>query len=855
MGEVYKARDTRLDRIVAIKISQAKFNDRFEREARAISALNHPHICQLYDVGPHYLVMEYVEGKPLLGPLPISQALEYAAQICDALDAAHHKGIVHRDLKPGNILVAKSGVKILDFGLARMQENPSPDEATAMKPITQEGSVLGTLQYMSPEQLQGHEVDARSDIFSFGAVLYEMVSGKRAFDGSSPASVIAAVLERQPAPLELSPLLDRAIRACLEKEPDQRMQTARDARRALEWAAEPQLESEKKTAPRRSRLGMIAAAAVLTVIAALTSFGWWRATRPVAHGLTRLEVDLGPNISLAPLSPNGSAVVLSPDGRRLVYSASIAGGQPRLFTRRLDRVDQPKAIELPGTEGAIDAFFSPDSQQIGFFVAGQLRKISVEGGAVVRLADINLFGGADWGEDGSIVVSEPARGRGLLRVPGEGGSETVLAARGSDEVALAWPQFLPGGKALLFTSAGLGGNTIEVLTFADHRRKIVARGEASARYLPASDHEGYLVYTDKGTLFAIPFDLDKLETHGTAAPVLYDVAYTRNPEAGQFTYSPSGTLVYRKGSGTGLELTTIQWADAAGHRQPLQARPAAYQFPRFSPNGERLAVGELTGATADISVYDLKRDRSVQLTFGGGIYHMPVWTPDGRYIVFSSAGKGLWWTRGDGAGQPQQLFPSQDVLFPSSFTREGTLAYYKITNGKTEIWMVPLEENGGGLKAGTPEPFFKDAHSRTLPKFSPDDRWLAYAEESSGSFTFYVRPFPLASGQGGPWRISNGGVSPTDRLAWHGHEHELYYQSGGQIMAVSYTVQGDTFIREKPRVWISKLGGTDWDLEPNGKRVAVVTPVGSTEAAAQDHAVVFLQNFVDYLKQRVPLNK
>jgi len=789
MGQVYKARDTRLDRIVALKVSKREFTERFEREARAISALNHPHICQLYDVGPNYLVMEFAEGQPLKGPLPLEKALEYARQILDALDHAHRNKITHRDLKPANIMITRQGVKILDFGLAKLETGPLREtDETVTQALTKQGQIVGTLQYMSPEQLQGKPADARSDIFSFGAVLYEMLSGKRAFEGSSAASVIAAVLERQPAPLDLSPPLDRVIRACLEKNPDQRMQAAHDVKRALEWAAEPQVQARA-----RSKQPWMIAAGVLLIAAALAGFGWWRASRPVARELTRLEVDLGPNVSLSAPSPNGGSVVLSPDGRRLVYSANVAGGQIRLFTRRLD---QPNSTELPGTDGAVDAFFSPDSQWIGFFSAGKVRKISVDGGAVVPLMALNVYAGADWGEDGSIVASEPAFGRGLLRVSSGGGSATVLEARGSDVAALAWPQFLPGGKALLFTSVGRDRSTIEVLTLADHRRKVVAPGGATARYVPATNHAGYIIFTDKATLFALPFDLDKLQTYGTApTPILNDVAYTKLPEGGQFNYSPSGTLVYRKGAGAGSERTTIQWVDTAGHRQPLLAKPGAYQTPRFSPDGEQIAFSEFTGATPSVSVYDPKHDRSVRLTFGEGIYTNPVWTPDGRYIVFSSGVEGLWWTRSDGAGQPQPLFPSQHILLASSFPDDGKeLAYTQLNGGKTRIWTVPVEKDRGGPKAGTPEPFLQDERVRFGPVFSPNGRWLAYSQESLGSFTFFIRPFPLTAGQGGQWPISSGFGYVTDRLAWSHNGHELYYQSGDQIMEVSYTEQGDAFV-------------------------------------------------------------
>jgi serine/threonine-protein kinase len=857
MGQVYKARDTRLDRIVALKVSKREFTERFEREARAISALNHPHICQLYDVGPNFLVMEFAEGAPIKGPLPVEKALEYSRQILDALDHAHRHKITHRDLKPANIMITRQGVKLLDFGLAKLETGPLQEtDESITQALTKQGQIVGTLQYMSPEQLQGKPADARSDIFSFGAVLYEMLSGKRAFEGSSAASVIAAVLERQPAPLELSPPLDRVIRACLEKDPDQRMQAAHDVKRALDWTAEPQTNKAESTAPRRSWLGI----AVGLLLAAAAVLGWiaWRATRPVQHSLVRLDVDLGSDISLSPPTQGGSTVNISPDGTRLVYSARIAGGNSRLFTRRLD---QPKAVELPGTEGAQDAFFSPDGQWIGFVTGTGLNKISVQGGSNVPLAEAAGFAGATWGEDDNIILSEPF-GRGFRRIPAAGGSETVLAGLGNGERGFVLPQILPGDKGVLFTQIGGNPNfAIEVLTLPDHRRKNVIPQEGhSPHYLAVSAGNGYLLFSNKATLYVVPFDLDKMEARGTPVPILDDIEYNEFSGTAQFALSATGTLIYRRaGAGGGAAMSTIQWVDAAGTRQPLSAKPAAYNLIRFSPDGTRLAMSVIDTPGQDISVYDPQRDTTTRLTSGQENVSVPVWSrPDGKYIVFASTRGGLWWTRSDGAGQPQRLFESRAPQVPFSFTSDGKrLAYYEL-NPKPQIWTVPIQEDSAGLKpAGTPQQFLNDQFTDIAPVFSPDGHWLAYNSSASGNFEFYVRPFEPASGEGGRQQISNGGAGTNIfGIAWsHTGDHELYYQSGDQIMAVSYTVKGDPFVADKPRVWISKIGGTQWDLAPDGKRVAVITPVASAQTPQQDHTVVFLLNFLDYLKRQVPLNK
>ena len=827
---------------------------RFQREAEVLASLNHPNIAHIYGVEKRALVMELVEGESPQGPMPFDEAWKIAAQIADALDYAHEKGIVHRDLKPANIKVTADGiVKLLDFGLAKAFNSPAAASAnpenspTLTLGATQLGVILGTAGYMAPEQAKGKAVDKRADIWSFGVVLYELLTGERLFHGEDVSDTLAQVLTKQPD-LERVPFAARKLlRRCLDKDPKSRLRDISVAKELL---------VPEETAPARprpgigSRLGWIAAGVLFATTAAL---GWvaWRASRPVEHTLVRLDADLGSDISLVHPSAVGSTVILSPDGKRLVYSASVAGGQPRLFTRPLD---QSKATELPGTEGAIDAFFSPDGQWIGFYSGTKLSKISVGGGAVVPLANLAVFGGASWGEDGNIVASEPL-GRGLLLIPPAGGSETVLEAKSSAEAALAWPQILPGGQAVLFTSAKTGGsNSVEVLTFANHRRKTLARGGSSAHYLPISAHAGYLIYTTQATLFAVPLDLDKLETQGTPVPVLDDIAHSITPEGGQFAYSLSGTLVYRQGgAGTGQTLSTIQWVDTAGKTQPFLAEPGVYADPKVAPDGKRLA---LRVAGGNISVYDSQRGSNIRLTFDGALNANPVWSPDGKYVVFSSGTVGLRWTRGDGAGQPQPLVRSDSAQVPGSFTANGSrLAYFEAKGGRPQIWTVPIEENGGGLKAGTPEPFLKDQFIDIFPVFSPDGHWLAYQSSASGNYGIYVRAFPPpVSGQGGQWQVASGGGSSRLAPMWSRNGQELYYQSGDQIMALSYTVEGDAFVPGKLRVWIPKVGGTQWDIAPDGKRVAVLIPAGSTEASnGQDHTVVFLQNFWDYLQKQVPL--
>jgi serine/threonine-protein kinase len=852
MGEVWKARDTELDRDVAVKVSKAEFTARFKQEARAMAAFSHNNICQIYDVGPNYIVMELIDGVQLSGPLPAEKAVAYAGQILDALDAAHRKGFTHRDLKPANVMVMKSGaIKLLDFGLAKRNVRElGPDDVTGAA-LTKEGNITGTLQYMSPEQLNGKEADARSDIFSFGCVLYEMLSGKKAFSGSTTASVIAAIMEREPEPLKTTPPLDRLIRTCLAKDPDERLQTARDLKRDLLWAMDDESPSSAPSRSRFGRTGWVVAGAAIVVAAGL-GFGLYRATRPAElKPLVRLDVDLGADVSLGPTA--GTDTILSPDGTRLVYVS-----QGKLFTRRMD---QPKAVELAGTEGAYAPFFSPDGKWVAFFATGmgKLEKISVEGGAAVALCDAPAARGGSWGEDGNIIAALASTGSALSRIPSTGGAPTPVTQLAQGETTHRWPQILPGGKAVLFTShtttSGFDGANIEVVSLADHRRKTLERGGTFGRYLPASSGTGHLVYINKGTLYAVPFDPDKLELHGTPSPVLEDVAYIAVNGSAQLDFSSNGTLVYRSGGVTGGDLVTVQWLDATGKTQPLVAKPGSYQRPRVSPDGQRLALDD----RSDIWVYEARRDTMTRLTFGGGANNLPVWSPDGRYIAFRGPGGGIWWVRSDGAGKPQQLIQGKNTLGPTSFTPDGKRLAYTEQNPRTsyDIWTVPIESDGAGLRAGKPESFLQTPADERHPAFSPDSHWLAYSSNESGPYQVYVRAFP---DKGGKWQISNtGGMYPV----WSGNGHELFFRTeDNRIMVATYAAKEDSFVPDKARVWSDKqlanlgpIGVNNYDLAPDGKRIAALMSVESLEARQAQSHVIFLENFGDELQRKAPDRK
>lgn len=866
MGEVYKARDTRLDRIVAVKVSNQQFSERFEREAHAVAALNHSHVCTLHDIGPNYLVMEYVEGSVLRGPLPLAQALNYAVQISDALDAAHKKGIVHRDLKPANILVTKSGVKLLDFGLAKIVLAKSsatksghsadrPVDATLTMALTGKNEIVGTLYYMSPEQLQalgtGQEVDARSDIFSFGLVLYEMLTGKRAFDGASPATVIAAIMER-PAPSigdVAPPALDRVLKRCLEKDPENRWQSARDLRAELEWIAQaPSGRGTAAAPPARSTWLPWVAAGVLALVAAATSWVAYHSTRPAElKPLVRLEVDLGRDVYLNALG--GSDIIVSSDGTRIAYLS-----RNRLFTRKLD---QPGATELPITPGATSPFFSPDGQWIGFAASGKLRKISVDGGAEVVLCDASSsYTGADWGEDGNIIASLRISG-GLSQVSSAGGTPTPVTELVGEERTHRWPQILPGGKEILFTvensTVGFDDARIEVLTLPDHRRKTLQRGGTFGRYLPVSGGKGYLVYVNRGTLFAVPFDQEKLETSGTPKPVLQQVSYSSMFGSAKVGFSRTGTLVYRSRD-IDTSRVVIQWLTADGKSQPLLDKPGLFVNPHFSPEGARLAVAN-DDVHSGIWIYDIRRDTLSPLTGERNGTH-PVWTPDGQYIAYQAA-DGISFARADGGSRPEPLTESKEFQYPSAFAPDGKhLAFYQSGPQGFELWTVPVEREAAQSKAGKPELFQRTNFGNRGASFSPDGRWLAYSSNESGVSQVYVRAFP---DKGGHWQVSSdGGTSPI--FSRNGKELFFFDVPADRIMVANYSAKGDSFVGEKPRQWSGQsvaltMGGAvgvQYDVSPDGKRIAVCTYAGGSTQQDSGH-VIFLENFVDELQRKVPL--
>jgi len=687
MGEVYRATDTRLNRAVAIKVSAERFSQRFEREARVIASLNHPNICQLYDVGPNYLVMELVEGPTLAdrirqGPLRLDEALGIAGQIAEALEAAHEKGRVHRDLKPANVKITPDGVvKLLDFGLAKAAEEPvatsnPSDSPTQTISATHAGVILGTAAYMSPEQARGAAVDKRTDIWAFGCVLYEMLTGKQAFSGETTSDILAAVLKEEPdwsrIPARVQPLLRR----CLVKDPKRRMRDIGEARIAIDAP-----EEELTLAPSRPWV-WIAVASVLAIAGAMS---WWRTSRSMPlppHPLVQLSANLPPG---AGFFENGNQIALSPDGTRLVVSMRDPAGKYRLATRRLD---QSQFVPLAGTEGAMMPFFSPDGQWIGFSADGKLKRIAVQGGAPGILCDAPGFlTGASWGDD-DIIASINSGSSGLARIPSSGGAPkgvTELSKKKS-ETAHVWPQVLPGSQAVLFTARS-GGNwndtSIDVVLFKTGERKTIQRGGIFGRYLATSHGAGYLVYMHQNTLLAAPFDLSRLEVTGAPQPLLEDVSLTGLAGNANFDFSaaPSGSGTFVYVSRTGEPTQSIFWLDSAGKTQPLHSSPGSYSAPRFSPDGKRLAFATVEAERRGAWVQDLDRGVVSRLA------HMPgtnlVWTPDGANLVFESvSSRSLYWIRADGVGEAQRLTDDGIRRIPYSFSPGGKrLAYSQQTMG------------------------------------------------------------------------------------------------------------------------------------------------------------------------------
>jgi serine/threonine-protein kinase len=854
MGAVYRATDTKLNREVAVKILPDAFAAdpdrlaRFTREAHVLASLNHPNIAAIYGVEERALVLELVEGPTLTEriPMPLEDALPIARQIAEALEYAHEHGVVHRDLKPANIkLTADGRVKVLDFGLAKAMAGDSTHADPLSSPTltmraTVAGAIMGTAAYMAPEQARGQAVDRRADIWAFGVVLYEMLSGRKLFAGPTVSDTLAAVLKTDVDLSAIPEAVRAVIERCLRRDPRARWQAIGDVRVALEEgppAAAPAPASRRSLAP------WLAAAAL--AIAAAAGTGWWRASRPAARPFQRFNVDLGPD---ALLSLTTTAAI-SPDGTRLAYLVHGPAGI-QLAVRALD---QPNAIPLPGTENASDPFFAPDGQWIGFFAGGKMLKIAARGGSPVTLCDAPAPRGASWGDDGNIVASLNNTS-GLSRVPESGGAPVSLTKPAqSGHTTHRFPRVLPGSRTVLFTAANgfdFDNGSIEVLTLATGKWKTVLKGGYGGLYVPT----GHLLYAHRETLFGVPFDAARIEVRGTPVPLLEKgaVASDNYFGAGQFDYSASGVFFCVT---TGVrQLLSMMWLDAAGKTDLLIAEPGIYITPRFSPDGKRLAVNGFKAAPRDIWIYDWQRQTPQRLTFTGDDF-FPVWTPDGKHIVYASQGAvlGLWWIRSDSAGETIKLYDGKGLVRPHAFTADGRRLVFSESGQGTssDLWTLPLDlTDPEHPKAGAPEPFLRTPANETYPALSPDGRWMAYESNESGDEEIHVRPFP---GPGGHWQVSiGGGKMPV----WSPTGRELFYLGpDNRIMAVEYNARASSFDAGKPRAWSAHpLAGTAivpvFDVAPDGRRIAA--PPFDTGTSKNTVHVTFLINFFDELKRRLP---
>jgi Tol biopolymer transport system component len=893
MGEVYKAHDTRLDRSVAIKVLPPEFSAdperraRFEREAKTIAGLNHPHICTLHDVGERdgstFLVMEHLQGETLAerlakSPLPLEQALTVATEIADALAAAHRQGVIHRDLKPGNVMLTKAGAKLLDFGLAKLKghgERPAAAQLasvpTQSTPLTGEGVILGTLQYMAPEQLEGKSADARTDLWALGAVLYEMLTGKRPFEGTSPASLIGNIMNAEPPALTtiqpLTPVgVDRLVRKCLAKDPEDRWDSAHDIADELRWLREMSgVPALTGVAPRRRRVVrnvlLVAGGLVMGTMAAVAAMWLLRPTARLAGlGLSVSPADqlnAGGEGQTLLTTPGGSRTALTwtSDGQALIF-VGRKGGIQQLYLRPLN-TDQARSI--PNTEGAQVPAVSPDGQWVAFWADGAIRKVALGGSAAMVLASgvPSPPWGLVWDAAGAVYFG----GSGLpIRQLSPEGTVSVVTTVGDAERSHGLPWPLPGGRVLLYTvrksSASWGDEEIVAETLADGTRKVLLKNAADARYLPT----GHLVFLRRGALYAVRFDPERLQLRGVEVPVLDGVAQALTGRhandltgAGQFAVAATGALAWLAGAVTPYPDGTLVTVDRHGQISPLPFEARSYiSTLRVSPDGRRVAVPIMSLDAISLWLGDLGRGRLIPRVVDGECA-WPIWSPDGRQVAFRWLKDGrysLAAQSADGTTPPQVLV--RGLLVPSSFTPDGRQIAAAVPVVGGDILMVSAE-NG----QTTPQPLLQSPRNERWPEFSPDGQWLAYGSDVSRKFEVWVTPYP---GPGEAVSIDEG-ESP----AWAQNGRELLYLSlpdpagRRRMMAVDFAPGSPRPTVGRPRLLFEfdprELGFACnpvrcYDVTPDGQRFYVVQTPTPPPAPVVTH-INLIQNWFEVLKAKV----
>ncbi len=867
MGEVYRATDTKLGRDVALKILPASFTKeperiaRFRREAQVLASLNHSHIAQVYGLdeadGTQFLVLEFVDGQSLdkriaRGPIPPDEALGIAKQIAEALEATHEKGIIHRDLKPANVALTRDGqVKVLDFGLAKAVEATGGAFDLANSPtitspamMTGAGVILGTAAYMAPEQARGKGIDKRADIWAFGCVLYEMLTGRRAFEGNDVPTTLALVMTKEPEwsalPAETPSIVRQLLARCLRKDPKTRMRDIGELRLQIDEFADAD-RSVDITRTRASRRVSIPITLLLAAMAAaVTGAIVWSMKPGPSSGsavLARMTVSLPPNTKLDDLQYPG--VALSPDGKQLVYAAAKAGIR-QLYVRSLDDLEF-KAIA--GTEDATVPFFSPDGQWIGFFAGGKLKKVSVSGDVLQTLGVAPLGVGGSWGPDNTIYFS-PSSVSGIWKIAASGGTAQPMTAldRAKGETSHRWPQVLPGGKAMLFTvwtGPGFEEMYIAVQSLESGQRQVLQSGADNGRYISS----GHLVYARADTLMAVPMDLARLKVTSNT-PVVLDERVWTGAQGAHYAVSDFGVLAYVPGDPKRYDRQLV-WIDRSGRVEPLPIPAHAFASPQLSPDGGRLAV-EIWEGTIGIWIYDFSRGTLTRLTSAGSS-QQPTWAPDGRHVAYRATRGGsrnLFWMPTDGSGEEVRLGTSDNMQTPASFSPDGKwLAYHEIaSNTGRAIWIVQPD---GDRK---PEVFLKRPANESSPRFSPDGRWMAFVSDDSGRAQVCVRPFP---GPGGTSQISTlGGTEPI----WSHDGRELFYLNGDKLLAVNVTTN-PTLLVGTPRELFSGrydtsvTNVTSYDVSPDGRRFLRVLPPETKQNATDIQVVI---NWTEELKARVP---